>query len=211
MRIIDISLDITPGMAVWPGQDCVTLERRQKIEEGGNANVTYFGSSAHTGTHVDAPFHFLPDGRTIDQLPLDVLAGPVQVVQIPSNVLVINEEVIDDLKLEPVVERVLFKTTNSAFWKRTDEPFHQHFVAVDESGAKALVARGIKLVGIDYLSISPFKKSRPTHNLLLGADVVVLEGLNLSDVHAGKYMLYCLPLKLQGADGAPARAILIQG
>ncbi len=211
MRIIDISLDITPGMAVWPGQDGVTLERRQKIEEGGNANVTYFGSSAHTGTHVDAPFHFLPDGRTIDQLPLDVLAGPVQVVQIPSNVLVINEEVIDDLKLEPVVERVLFKTTNSAFWKRTDEPFHQHFVAVDESGAKALVARGIKLVGIDYLSISPFKKSRPTHNLLLGADVVVLEGLNLSDVHAGKYMLYCLPLKLQGADGAPARAILIEG
>jgi arylformamidase len=211
MRIIDISLEITPDMAVWPGQDGVTLERRQKIEEGGNANVSYFGSSAHTGTHVDAPFHFLPDGQTVDLLSLDVLVGPVQVVQIASNILVINQEVVEDLKLEPVVERVLFKTTNSAFWRRPDEPFHQHFIAIDESGAKALVERGIRLVGIDYLSIAPFKKSRPTHNVLLGAEMVILEGLNLSDVHAGKYMLYCLPLKLHGADGAPARAILVEG
>jgi arylformamidase len=209
MRIIDISLGITSGMAVWPGQDGVTLERRQKIEEGANSNVTYFGSSAHTGTHVDAPFHFLPDGKTIDEIPLDVLVGPVQVVQISSNVLVISEEVINNLKLEPVVERVLFKTSNSEFWQRPDEPFHQHYIAVDESGANALVERGIKLVGID--SISPFKKSRPTHNVLLGKEVVILEGLNLSDVSMGKYMLYCLPLKLQGADGAPARVILIEG
>ena len=211
MRIIDISLEITPGMAVWPGQDGVTLERHQKIEDGANANVTYFGSSVHTGTHVDAAFHFLPDGKTIDEISLEILVGPVQVVQIPSNVLVINEEVIDNLKLEPVVERLLFKTSNSEFWQRPDEPFHQHFIAIDESGAKALVERGIKLVGIDYLSISPFKKSRPTHNVLLGNEVVILEGLNLSEVSMGKYMLYCLPLKLHGADGSPARVILIEG
>lgn len=210
MKIIDISLEITPTMPVWPGQETVTLERHQKIEDGAHANVSYFACSVHTGTHVDAPYHFLPDGSTVEQLPLDVLVGAVQVVQIPSNVLVINDEVIDNLKLEPVVERVLFKTTNSEFWRRPEDSFHQHYIGVDESGSKALVERGIKLVGIDYLSVSPFKKSQPTHEVLLGAGVVVIEGLNLLDVSVGKYMLYCLPLKLKGADGAPARVILVE-
>jgi arylformamidase len=211
MKIIDISLEITPGMPVWPGQEPVVLERHQKIEDGANANVSFFAASTHTGTHVDAPYHFLPDGTTVDQLPLDVLVGAAQVVQIPSNALVINEEVIDSLKLEPVVDRVLFKTTNSDFWRRPEDPFNKHYIGVDESGAEALVKRGVKLVGIDYLSVSPFKKSRPTHEVLLGAGVVILEGLNLTNVSVGKYMLYCLPLKLKGVDGAPARAILVEG
>ncbi len=210
MKIIDVTLDITPNIPVWPGQEKVTLERHQKIEEGAHANVSYFGASVHTGTHVDAPYHFLPEGNTVENLPLDVLVGAVQVVQIPSNALVINRDVIDSLKIEPVVERILFKTTNSDFWRRPEDPFNQHFIGVDESGAHALVERKIKLVGIDYLSVSPFKKSAPTHDALLGAGVVIIEGLNLTSVSVGKYMLYCLPLKLKGADGAPARVILVE-
>jgi arylformamidase len=210
MKIIDISLSITPGMPVWPGDEKVTLERRAKIEEGANANVSFLAASAHTGTHVDAPYHFLADGKKVDELSLDSLIGPVQVVQIPRNELVINAAVIEKLKLEPVVERILFKTTNSELWARPEDPFNQHFIGVDESGARALVERKVKLVGIDYLSVSPYKKSRPTHEVLLGAGVVILEGVNLTDVSVGKYMLYCLPLKLKGADGAPARAVLIE-
>jgi arylformamidase len=210
MKIIDISLTITPGMPVWPGDDKVTLERRSKIEDGANANVSFFAASAHTGTHVDAPYHFLPEGKTVENLPLDALIGPVQVVQVPRNELVINDKLIENLKIEPVVERVLFKTTNSELWGHPEDPFNTHFIGIDESGARWLVDRKIKLVGIDYLSISPYKKSRPTHEVLLGAGLVIVEGLNLSDVSVGKYMLYCLPLKLKGADGAPARAVLIE-
>lgn len=210
MKIIDISVAITPRIPVWPGDDRVDLHRSSKIEEGANANVSFFAASVHTGTHVDAPYHFLSNGKTIEELPLDALVGPVQVVQVPSNVTVINAEVLQGLKLEPVVERILFKTSNSKLWENPEAPFNTTFVGIDESGADYLVKRHIKLVGIDYLSISPYKKSRPTHELLLGANVVIVEGLNLTGVSAGKYTLACLPLKLKGAEGAPARAVLIE-
>lgn len=210
MRVIDISVLITPGMPVWPGDDAVELQRRSKIEEGANANVSFFAASAHTGTHVDAPYHFLPEGNTIENLPLDALVGPVQVVQITSNIEVITAEVLEQLKIEPVVERILFKTKNSELWKNPLASFNTTFVGIDESGAKFLVEHKIKLVGIDYLSIAPYKKSRPTHEVLLGAGMVIIEGLNLAEVNAGKYTLCCLPLKLKGADGAPARAVLIE-
>ena len=210
MRIIDVSLIITPGIPVWPGDAQVDLHRRTKIEDGAHANVSFFAASVHTGTHVDAPFHFLPNGGTVESLPLDALVGPVQVVQITSNVEVITAEVLEQLKIEPVVERILFKTSNSDLWKNPEAPFNPHFVGIDESGAKFLVAHHVKLVGIDYLSIAPYKQSKPTHDVLLGAGVVIVEGLNLLDASAGKYTLYCLPLKLKGVDGAPARAILIE-
>lgn len=210
MRIIDISVTIRPGMPVWPGDPEVDLHRRAKIEEGAHANVTLLACSAHTGTHVDAPYHFLPDGGTIESLPLDALVGPAQVVQLPSNVEVINEEVLKQLKLEPVVERILFKTRNSELWKDPNAPFNTTFVGIDESGARFLAERKTKLVGLDYLSIAPYKKSGPTHNVLLGAGIVIVEGLNLADASAGKYTLACLPLKLEGSDGAPARAVLME-
>jgi Predicted metal-dependent hydrolase len=210
MRVIDISVTITPGIPVWPGDDSVDLHRRAKIEDGANANVSVLAASAHTGTHVDAPYHFLPEGGTVESLPLDVLVGPVQVIQLTSNVEVITAEVLEGLKMEPVVERVLFKTANSELWKDPNAPFNTHFVGIDESGARFLVDHKIKLVGIDYLSIAPYKRSRPTHEVLLGAGVVIIEGLNLSQVSAGKYTLCCLPLKLKGADGAPARAVLLE-
>jgi arylformamidase len=211
MRIIDISQMITPGMPVWPGDNPVDLHRVSKIEDGEVANVSFLAASVHTGTHVDAPFHFLADGKTIEDLSMDALVGPVQVLQLTSNIEVITAEVLEQLKIEPVVERVLFKTSNSEIWARPGSPFTKHFVGVDESGARFLADRKMKLVGIDYLSISIFKEIITPHQILLGAGTVILEGLDLREVHAGKYMLYCLPLKLEGADGAPARAVLVEG
>jgi arylformamidase len=210
MKVIDISVTITPGMPVWPGDEQVDLHRRTKIEEGAHANVSLIAASAHTGTHVDAPYHFIADGYTVESLPMDALVGPAQVVQIPSNVEVISAEVLQDLKLEPVIERILFKTANSKLWENEDASFNTTFVGIDESGAEWLVKRGVKLVGIDYLSIAPYKRSKPTHDVLLGANVVIVEGLDLREANAGKYTLVCLPLKLKGADGAPARAVLIE-
>ncbi len=208
MKIYDISLTITPELPVWPGDPKVVLERIYKIEEGANANVSRMDLGVHTGTHVDAPHHFVHGAKTIEQLDLEVLIGPVQVVALPDTVTTITAAVLEQAGLHPPCQRVLFKTRNSAYWTQPVQRFQTDFVGIDAGGARWLVEHGLRLVGIDYLSIAPFKKSRPTHEALLEAEMIVLEGVNLSAVPAGDYTLYCLPLKLGGSDGAPARAIL---
>jgi arylformamidase len=210
MRIFDVSLTIHEGMPVWPGDDQVILKRRTKIEEGAHANVSFLSLSVHTGSHVDAPFHFLENGTKVDEMPLDVLVGPAQMVEIPDSVSVINAEVIKGANILTGTQRILFKTRNSRFWDLKNEEFQTTFVGIDLSGSQELVKRGIKLVGIDYLSVSPFKVSKPTHDVLLGSSVIIIEGLDLRNVAPGFYDLYCLPLKLLGSDGAPARVILTQ-
>lgn len=209
MKIHDITLTIQPGMAVWPGDPKVDLSRVEKIEDGANANVSFMGISVHTGTHVDAPFHFLNDGAKVDVMPLDVLIGPVQVVELDESVTVIDADIVNSIKLAPTVTRVLFKTRNSGFWSLDPGIFRSDFVGISADGAEVLVDHGIKLVGIDYLSIAPFKKSRPTHEVLLKAGMVVIEGVDLSKVYPGNYTLVCLPLKLKDTDGSPARVILL--
>ncbi len=210
MKFWDISVPISKDLPIWPGDPKAVVERVNRIEDGANANVSRMNMGCHTGTHVDAPFHFLMEGKTIETLPLDSLVGPAQVVLIPDDISVITDEIIGICGIKPGTERVLFKTYNSTFWKKYKSQFRTEFAGIDESGAKALVDRDVKLIGIDYLSVSPFKKSRPTHEVFLKASVVLLEGLDLSDVDAGDYDLVCLPVKLNGADGAPARAILIR-
>ena len=210
MRIHDISLTVTSNLPTWPGDPKVELERVEKIEDGANANVSRLSAGVHTGTHVDAPFHFLADGTTVDTLPLDILFGAVQVVELGDQVDLITAEVIQSAGLIHGVERILFKTRNSAFWARGETEFQTGFVAISADGAEYLVQQGIRLVGIDYLSIAPFKNSRPTHQILLKAKIVVIEGLDLSQIKPGVYQLACLPLKLGGSDGAPARTVLIE-
>lgn len=210
MKIIDVSLTIREGMAVWPGENPVVLNRRTKIEEGAHANVSFLSLGAHTGTHVDAPFHFIADGSKVDEMPLEVLIGPSQVVEVPDAVKVINAEVLAGLKIADEPKRILFKTSNSHYWDLDTDEFQTGFVGIDLSASEELVKRGMILVGIDYLSASPYKISKPTHDELLGAQMIIIEGLDLRKVQAGFYTLYCLPLKLHGADGAPARVILIQ-
>lgn len=210
MKIHDITVTLKPGMPVWPGDHEVELYRDEKIEEGANANVSNLSISVHTGTHVDAPYHFLPEGGPVDQLPLEVLIGPVQVVELSESVDFIDEQILQKTEINPGTIRVLFKTRNSRYWMMDTNEFQTGFVGITEDGARYLVEKGIKLVGIDYLSISPYKMSRPTHEVLLKAMMVVIEGLDLSKVDAGQYELYCLPLKLFNTDGAPARAVLIE-
>lgn len=210
MKFHDISVTVTSELPTWPGDPSVELGRVSKIEEGANANVSRIAMGVHTGTHVDAPFHFLEDGTTVDTLPLDVLIGSVQVVDVGEQVDVINADVLKKASLIPGVSRILFKTRNSKIWARGEKEFQTEFVGIDADGAEFLVQQGIKLVGIDYLSIAPYKKSRPTHEILLHAKMIIIEGVDLSKIQAGVYQLVCLPLKLGGSDGAPARTILIE-
>lgn len=210
MKINDISVTLRAGMAVWPGEPELDLYRVRKIEDGASANVTYLGMGVHTGTHVDAPCHFIPGETSVDTLPLDVLIGEAIVVQLPDSVDEITARDVHGLALEPGIDRVLFKTRNSRYWLKDNDVFEPDFVGLAEDGAKALIELGVMLVGIDYLSIAPFKQSRPTHMALLSEKMIIIEGLDLSAVEPGKYTLYCLPLKLANADGAPARVILVE-
>ncbi|MBE9474979.1 MAG: cyclase family protein [Chloroflexi bacterium] len=208
MRTYDITLTISPDLPTWPGDPGVELERVEKIEDGSNANVSRVDMGVHTGTHVDAPFHFLQDGITVDKLNLSLLTGRAYVLHLPD-VEVITAAVLEEAQIPPRTRRVLFKTRNSDLWVKEEPGFQTDFVGISEDGAEYLVRRGVKLVGVDYLSVAPFKNSRPTHEKLLEAGVVIVEGLDLSEVSQGRYTIYCLPLKLANSDGAPARVILI--
>jgi len=209
MTIHDISLTLSPDLPTWPGDPGLELDLFESMDKGAHVNVTKISTSVHVGTHVDAPHHFLNDGRTVEQLPLDVLTGPCYVAQLPDGVEEITAEVLDRTEITSDMKRVLFGTRNSHLWARGEIKFHTDFVAIAEDGAEWLVERGIQLVGVDYLSVAPYGDSGPTHHVLLKAGVVIVEGLNLSNVMRGFYDLYCLPLKIAGCDGAPARAILV--
>ncbi len=209
MSIYDISLPISAALPVWPGDPAIALPLAQSMDNGDAVNVTEIRMSAHTGTHVDAPHHFLNDKRTVDGLALNVLTGPCYVTQLPDDVDEISAELLERLPIGNGTTRLLFGTRNSKLWHKGVREFQTDYVAVSADGAEWLVEHGIKLVGVDYLSVAPFTEPRAVHEILLGAGVVILEGLNLAQVSRGFYDLYCLPLNLLGADGAPARAILI--
>jgi len=210
MTIYDISLTISPSLPIWPGDPALELEQIESMDKGAHANVTRLSAAVHLGTHVDAPHHFLNDGRTVESLPLSILTGPCYVTQLPDGVDAITAEVLDRSEITAEMKRVLFGTSNSHWWKNGETKFQTDFVAITEDGAEWLVERGVQLVGVDYLSVAPYGDSIPTHTVLLKAGIVIVEGLNLSQVSRGFYDLYCLPLKIADSDGAPARAILIQ-
>lgn len=210
MKIHDVTLTIQAGMIVWPGDIPVELYRKEKIEEGGIANNSNISMGVHTGTHIDSPYHFINDGIKVDQIPLDTLVGPAQVVELPDSVEVIDAGIIKSISFTPGVRRVLFKTRNSKIWSSSPDYFHEDFVGISADGAKVLVDLGVRLAGIDYLSAAPFTESKPSHDILLGAGMVLIEGLDISKVTPGLYTLVCLPLKLKDTDGSPARVILIE-
>jgi arylformamidase len=210
MTIYDISLTISPSLPTWPGDPGLVLKQIESMDKGAHVNVTHLSAAVHLGTHVDAPRHFVNAGSAVDTLPLDILTGPCYVTQLPDGVDAITAEVLERTEIAPDMKRVLFGTRNSHWWAKGETKFQTDFVAITEDGAEWLVNRGVRLVGVDYLSVAPYDDSVPTHVVLLKAGVVVVEGLNLSQISRGFYHLYCLPLKIAGSDGAPARAILIQ-
>jgi arylformamidase len=204
--LIDVSMDVYSGMLVWQGDEPVELERVGKIEDGAHANVSRIRCSVHTGTHVDAPVHFLPGGQTVDRLPLAVLAGPAWVAEFPERQRIRAED-LEAAGIPDGTERLLLKTRNSRILGTSTE-FREDYAGLEESGADWVRDRGIRLVGIDYLSVAVRDKTGPVHRTLLGAGVVLVEGLMLGEVPAGACTFCCLPLKLKGSDGAPARAMV---
>ncbi|HLR06482.1 MAG TPA: cyclase family protein [Pyrinomonadaceae bacterium] len=207
MPIYDITVPIHPGMPIYEGDPAVEIAAWSALRKGDSANVSFLHFGAHTGTHVDAPAHFIEGARKIDALSLDVLIGPARVVRVPDEVAEINSDFISAADIGGV-ERVLFHTRNSNLWK---EGFRKDFTHLLPEAAEILVEMGIKLVGTDYLSIEKFHSGHHrTHLALLSHSVVIVEGLNLNAVPAGDYELICLPLKIaDGAgDGAPARVVL---
>jgi arylformamidase len=209
MRIYDITLTLAPDLPTWPGDPPIELKRVQKMEDGAPNNLTFLSMGAHTGTHVDAPFHFLGgETPTVDQLALKILTGRVYVLEM-LDVDLITARNLEKADIPPRTRRLIFKTRNSQIWTNPPRRFVEDFVAISPDGARFLVDRGVKLVGVDYLSVAPFRDGIPTHQILLKAGVVIIEGLDLSQVSQGRYSLYCLPLKLAGSDGAPARTILV--
>ena len=208
MPIYDISLPISESLVVWPGDPPVKITQPFHLAQGDTATVSHLCMSAHGGTHVDAPAHFIPGGAGVEALDLNVLVGPALVIG-AMEVDVLSADVLKELPIPAHTERVLFRTRDSDRWARGEREFSKDYVAITEDGARWLVAHGVRLVGVDYLSVGSFSGGAPTHRTLLNAGVIPVEGLNLSGIKPGMYQLVCLPLRIMGADGAPARVILI--
>jgi arylformamidase len=200
MEIVDVSVPVRPGMVVYPGDPEVRLERVASIADGAVANLSRLDFGVHTGTHVDAPVHFVDGAPAAEALPLAALVGEAVVHE--TTAAAIDAAVVG--RVGPGVERVLFKTRNSELWEL--DSFAEDNVALTDDGARALVDRGVRLVGIDYLSIG----GEEVHRVLLGAGVLAIESLDLRGVEPGRYTLVCAPLKLVGSDGAPARVLLLR-
>ena len=203
---IDISVPLYTGMVHWPDNPPVRVERMMNIDEGDGCNVSKMSLGVHTGTHVDAPLHFLRDGSGIHMVPFDALIGPARVVEITDTRAV----TVDELRRHDIQqgERILLKTINSTRCWRTDD-FVEDFVYVEQAAARYLAGLRLQTLGVDYLSVGGFTTDgAETHQALLTANIWVIEGLNLSAVSSGTYELICLPLKIVDSDGAPARAVL---
>ena len=208
MDIIDITIPLSEKTPVWEGEKGITIRRSAVISPKSDYNVTRIEMGLHSGTHVDAPFHILENGAFTDTIPLTKMVGPVQVVFIPENVAVINENVLKAIEIDLSIKKILFKTVNSHYWDQAPAVFRRDYVGLDTSAAECLVSYEMELIGIDFFSISAFDDLHAPHIVLLQAGAVILENLDLRTVQAGQYNLYCLPLKVVGADGAPARVIL---
>jgi arylformamidase len=206
-KLIDITLTARADMPHWPGSGGLRIIPSERISEGDDYNVSTLHSDLHVGTHVDAPWHCVSDGRTVDELSLHGLIGPVVVAYLPD-LQAITESDLEGLNLPPDERRLLLRTSNSELWLAGVPEFRTDYVALSPGAARWVVDRGLRLLGVDYLSVGRFDEGPEAHRILLGAGVVVLEGLNLAGVEPGRYELLCLPMKLKGADGAPARAVL---
>jgi arylformamidase len=209
MQIIDISVTLHSQLVAWPGGVGFSTSHAARIAAGDEANVTIIHTNAHIGTHVDAPLHFVDKMRHVADLELQRMVGPCSVLDFRGH-RVITAPMLQQAKdKQPLQARLLFKTDNSALWHTQNSTFYPDFCALSADAAEWAVANDIQLLGIDYLSIQRYEDSFETHRIILRKEIVILEGLDLSQVEAGNYMLCCLPLKIQGADGAPARAVLM--
>jgi arylformamidase len=206
MEIYDVTVPLDVRVPIYPGDPAFRLDRVASLADGAVCNLSKLDCGVHTGTHVDAPVHFIEGAAGVDGLPLAAMLGRAEVVDATSLPGHVDAAALADLPIPAGTERLIFKTRNSRLW--SSPAFVEDFVGVTAEAAVTLVERGVRLVGIDYLSIAPPGDPTPTHLALLKAGVVVLEGLDLRAVPPGSYDLVCLPARLVGADGAPARVVL---
>lgn len=207
MRFYDISVGLSTDLPVWPGDPLPEVIRVSQIADGDSDNVTRITCTVHTGTHVDAPLHFIEGGRSVEDLSLEAMIGRVYVIDLPK-ASVLDAKTLERAGIPPRTRRVLFKTKNSSLWAQGVRSFQKDFVGLDPSGAEWIARKGMQLVGVDYISVAAIEQGDKTHRILLQAGVILLEGINLNRIRQGRYTLYCLPMKIVGSEGAPARAIL---
>ena len=205
---VDISMPLAADVPTWPGAIGYTASVLGSIAAGDDSNVTRLDMDVHTGTHVDAPLHFIEGGATLDAVGLDPFVGPAWVADV-TGAAVISAEVLEAAGIPDDTKRLLLRTDNSFDPARRKAPFDADYAALSLDGASWVVDRGIRLVGIDYLSIQRYEDSFDTHRVILGAGVVIVEGLMLKEAEPGAWILMCLPVNLTGAEAAPARAVLI--
>lgn len=204
MKIYDVTVPLSKELVVYPGDPHVKINRRTKVDEGdSNYNLSRYCFSSHAGTHVDPAFHLIEEGITVDRLPLELLIGRARVVEVTAPC--IDEAVLEEFDFT-VDARVLFKTRNSYLWSQ--KTFVKDYVYITPGAARSLVNDGIKVVGIDYLSVDKFDSPPETHRALLSAGTIIIEGLDLREIEPGDYELICLPLRVKDGDGAPARVVL---
>lgn len=202
---IDVSVELSTELPTWPGDPALTISKFHSIDHGGAANVSELSLSVHTGTHMDAPFHFINKGHTMSSWNPDISIGIAKVFEIktPKHITV------EELKNLAIYEgdRVVFKTLNSSYeWFK--KPFNKEFISFSDEGAEYLANKKVKLIGIDYLSVGGMHNGATVHNHLLGAGIWIIEGLYLHEITAGDYEINCMPVKIKDADGSPCRAIM---
>ena len=209
MKIIDISIPLSGKTPVWEGDKGISIHRVALIENGCDFNVSRIELGVHAGTHIDAPFHVFKNGNTVDQIPLDTLIGNVQVVEIPDGISVIDKNCLMNLNFQDGIDRILFKTSNSIYWETDPFSFKKEYVAINSEGAKYIADMDLRLVGMDYFSVSSYDDLKQPHLTLLDCGIVLLENIDLRSVVPEIYKLICLPLKIIDTDGAPVRAVLL--
>jgi arylformamidase len=206
-RIFDISVPVANGGLVYPGNPEIRIEPFSELAKGASSNLSLISFGSHTGTHVDAPLHFFEAGNSVDKLPLNALIGPATVLRFADDVMSVTADLLQRHSLAGV-ERLLLRTRNSGFVR--DREFHRDFTYIAPDAADHLASAGITLIGVDYLSVEQFRSGHHrTHRTLLERGIVIVEGLDLSEIQPGTYAFACLPLRLEGVDGAPARAVLM--
>lgn len=211
MRVIDVSLPIGPDLLTWPGDPAIEIAPRLRLSKGDPANVSELRIGTHTGTHVDPPVHFVEGAAGIDEIPVGLLVGECVVADARGLRGQLGPAELNGLGIFPGAERVLLKSDNSEIWRRLPAPFPDEYVCLSPEGAKWVVEAGIRLIGVDFLSVEMRgAEGHPAHVELLANGVVIVEGLNLGEVAPGEYTIAVLPLMIVDGDGGPARAVLIE-
>ena len=207
-RYFDVSLPYTAGLTKWPTATRPVIKKTKDMSKGARNNNSRIEAGVHHGTHIDAPLHFIAGGDSIESLAPEILIGPVTVIEL-ADAEMIDADALESVSPPPDRERLLIKTRNSDFWNDLEHEFRLDYASVTPEAARILVDWGVRLIGIDYLSVEAYDlEGNGTHLTLLGAGVVIVEGLDLRGIEAGAYEMACLPIKITGSDGAPARVVL---